>query len=123
MKALTGHKSDTVVQAYVEKSKVQLDRANEAVSIPPTNSQRKRELQEISIEPSGRKKSKHEHPSSSSSSRPPQQKHATTVELNFANSTINAAIYLYLKALVNAQQANNSNQNEAMDEESENEDV
>jgi len=35
IKALTGHKSDTVVQGYIDRSKVQRDLVANAVSIQP----------------------------------------------------------------------------------------
>jgi len=118
MKALTGHKSDKVVQGYVDTSKVQLDKANEAVTIGATSSGEKRGYQDIDDEGPLAPRTKPKVQSSSSSSsfqHPPPP--ATNLQLNFTGAVINAPIYLDLKSLVQSTKPTGEQEQEADEKE------
>jgi len=96
IKTLTGHKSDSVAQQYIDRSNVQLDLVNEAVSMAGN----KRSRDEVDSSPQRKRVKQPQQASSSSSSRPLQSNQPRTqIDLNFAGAVINAPIYLDLKAL------------------------
>lgn len=99
IKALTGHRTDSAVAHYMDRSNVQRDLANEAVSVG-LRGKRSAEEAEMYEEPRRIKPRIMQHPVSSSSSsyQPLQPATGPSVGLDFSHAVINAPLYIDLNS-------------------------
>lgn len=102
VKALTGHRTDSAVAQYMDRSSVQLDLASEAVSVC---GKRSAESAEMSGEVRRTKPKIQQQSSSSSSSARPLQPTGPSFGLDFSHAVINAPIYLDLNSFTKRSRA------------------